>query len=260
MIVGPRRVQTTRALKSALPQDYLPFGIEVPVTPGAPQAHSRSGCRSLAAMTAGTGAAAYVCRDFACRQPVSDPEDLAQDLRHGARVASGMNGPVTISFNADHARAAFRFSHPTGNIITADTVSALAAASKRRRQSSPEVDRTRRAGAGLQLWRERSRARARSNRERSTRDASVDRGSAASASRDRRGRARPMSGRWLRAGSGVRSDFRGRKCDVRLSGDCAGRVPAGRRRPVASRGGRAVAVRTIVTGESRTASGVAGRW
>jgi uncharacterized protein YyaL (SSP411 family) len=38
----------------------------------------------IGAMTAGDGAAAYVCRDFACRQPVSSPEDLKSLLAAGA--------------------------------------------------------------------------------------------------------------------------------------------------------------------------------
>lgn len=37
-----------------------------------------------------------------------------------------MSASVAISFNADHTRAAFRFSHPKGNIITIDTITALA--------------------------------------------------------------------------------------------------------------------------------------
>jgi cyclohexa-1,5-dienecarbonyl-CoA hydratase len=36
-----------------------------------------------------------------------------------------MTAPVDISFNDDHTRATFRLWHPTGNIITADTVTAL---------------------------------------------------------------------------------------------------------------------------------------
>jgi cyclohexa-1,5-dienecarbonyl-CoA hydratase len=37
-----------------------------------------------------------------------------------------MTAPVAISFNDDHTRAAFRLWHPKGNIITADTIAALA--------------------------------------------------------------------------------------------------------------------------------------
>lgn len=36
-----------------------------------------------------------------------------------------MTVPVTVSFDADRSRAAFRISHPKGNIITADTIAAL---------------------------------------------------------------------------------------------------------------------------------------
>jgi cyclohexa-1,5-dienecarbonyl-CoA hydratase len=38
-----------------------------------------------------------------------------------------MNGSVAVSFDADRTRAAFTFSHPKGNIITADMIAALSA-------------------------------------------------------------------------------------------------------------------------------------
>ena len=38
-----------------------------------------------------------------------------------------MNGSVAVSFDAGRTRAAFTFSHPKGNIITADMIAALAA-------------------------------------------------------------------------------------------------------------------------------------
>jgi cyclohexa-1,5-dienecarbonyl-CoA hydratase len=37
-----------------------------------------------------------------------------------------MSAPVAVSLSSDHGRAAFRFSHPTGNIITGETIAALA--------------------------------------------------------------------------------------------------------------------------------------
>jgi cyclohexa-1,5-dienecarbonyl-CoA hydratase len=37
-----------------------------------------------------------------------------------------MTAAVAVSLSGDHTRAAFKFSHPTGNIITADTIAALA--------------------------------------------------------------------------------------------------------------------------------------
>ncbi len=80
VLVGDPDAPKTRALKSALAARYLPFGIVVPVAPGAPQQALAERLPFIGAMTTGAGAAAYVCRDFACRQPVSDPEDLAQEL------------------------------------------------------------------------------------------------------------------------------------------------------------------------------------
>jgi uncharacterized protein len=70
-----------RALERALAQQYLPFAIQLRVR--------REGQRALAgslpfieAMRPVNGAAAaYVCRDFTCRQPVTTPDDLQQALR-----------------------------------------------------------------------------------------------------------------------------------------------------------------------------------
>jgi hypothetical protein len=80
VIVGPRRVQTTQALNSAVSKHYLPFAIQVPVEPGDMQAALAERLPFVGAMTAGPGAAAYVCRDFTCRQPVFDPDALADEL------------------------------------------------------------------------------------------------------------------------------------------------------------------------------------
>ena len=38
-----------------------------------------------------------------------------------------MNGSVAVSFDAARTRAAFTFSHPKGNILTADMIAALSA-------------------------------------------------------------------------------------------------------------------------------------
>jgi hypothetical protein len=80
VIVGPRRVQTTQALNSAVSKHYLPFAIQVPVEPGDKQAALAERLPFVGSMTAGPGAAAYVCRDFTCRQPVFDPDALADEL------------------------------------------------------------------------------------------------------------------------------------------------------------------------------------
>jgi hypothetical protein len=39
-----------------------------------------------------------------------------------------MRAPLEVAFNADQTRAAFRFFHPKGNIITTEIIAALSAA------------------------------------------------------------------------------------------------------------------------------------
>jgi uncharacterized protein YyaL (SSP411 family) len=63
-----------------LARHYLPFAIVIPVS----ATESRDELSKLlpftAAMTAGAGAAAYVCRDFTCRQPVGTASELRREL------------------------------------------------------------------------------------------------------------------------------------------------------------------------------------
>jgi uncharacterized protein YyaL (SSP411 family) len=54
--------------------------IVVPVVPGAAQDRLAAILPFTAAMTDLGSAAAYVCRDFTCRQPVSTTADLAREL------------------------------------------------------------------------------------------------------------------------------------------------------------------------------------
>jgi hypothetical protein len=76
VVLGERGGQGTRALERELASRYLPFAVHVPVAPPA-QAAVASHLAFIEAMHAGEGAAAYVCRDFTCQQPVSDPAALA---------------------------------------------------------------------------------------------------------------------------------------------------------------------------------------
>ncbi len=59
---------------------YLPFSIVVPAVPGPAQDRLGTLLPFTAAMTPGDGAAAYVCRDFTCRQPVTTAEELRREL------------------------------------------------------------------------------------------------------------------------------------------------------------------------------------
>jgi uncharacterized protein YyaL (SSP411 family) len=60
---------------------YLPFALIVPVSTKNPGDNLSRLLPFTAAMTARDGAAAYVCRNFACRQPVSTAQDLARELQ-----------------------------------------------------------------------------------------------------------------------------------------------------------------------------------
>jgi uncharacterized protein YyaL (SSP411 family) len=73
-------------LMKEVARHYLPFGIVIPVTPGPSQAALGRFLPFTSAMSQREDrAAAYVCRDFACRQPVTAPEALASELKAGQR-------------------------------------------------------------------------------------------------------------------------------------------------------------------------------
>ena len=80
VIVGEAAASATRALKRQLARHYLPFAIVIPVEPSRTQDAVAGLLEFVAGMTARDGAAAYVCREFTCQQPVSRPEDLAAML------------------------------------------------------------------------------------------------------------------------------------------------------------------------------------
>ncbi|MDQ3347435.1 MAG: thioredoxin domain-containing protein [Acidobacteriota bacterium] len=67
-------------LARELARHYRPFTIVIPLAPGAPQGTLAGLLPFTAAMTDHGGAAAYVCRDFTCRQPATTPEALARQL------------------------------------------------------------------------------------------------------------------------------------------------------------------------------------
>jgi uncharacterized protein YyaL (SSP411 family) len=77
VIVGNERTGT---LERAVGARYLPFATTLTLTPDAQDALSPT-LPLLAAMRPVNGrAAAYVCRNFACRQPVTTVEELAGEL------------------------------------------------------------------------------------------------------------------------------------------------------------------------------------
>jgi len=76
VVVGDPQAEPTRDLERELAAHYLPFGIHVPVVPGSLQEALARRLHFVRAMTPGPGAAAYVCRNFTCEQPVHTREAL----------------------------------------------------------------------------------------------------------------------------------------------------------------------------------------
>lgn len=71
----------SRPLRAELAARYLPFGIVIPVEPGERQDLIGRVLPAVAAMRQTDGrATAFVCRDFACREPVVDPAALSGQL------------------------------------------------------------------------------------------------------------------------------------------------------------------------------------
>ncbi len=84
VIVDSDRPEEGDALVRGLAQQYLPFAVALRMTPDR-QAALAAALPFLAEMKpVGGHAAAYVCRDFACRQPVTSAEALEQELRASA--------------------------------------------------------------------------------------------------------------------------------------------------------------------------------
>ena len=79
VIVG--NPDAARALKAETARHYLPFSLIIPVSTTASRDAVSKRLPFIAAMTARDGAAAYVCRDFTCRQPVETAPDLERELR-----------------------------------------------------------------------------------------------------------------------------------------------------------------------------------
>ena len=82
VIVGERSDPATVALRRRVAARYLPFAVRVNVEPGAAQ---QALGRVLPFMAAfgmrGGRATAYVCADFACREPTGDPDVLEAQLQ-----------------------------------------------------------------------------------------------------------------------------------------------------------------------------------
>ena len=70
-----------RSLAAEVARHYLPFAVVIPASMTAQHENLSRLLPFTRTMTAHDGAAAYVCRDFTCRQPVTAAEDLARELQ-----------------------------------------------------------------------------------------------------------------------------------------------------------------------------------
>ena len=81
VVVGERARPDTVALRRVVAQRYLPFAVRLQVEPGPSQEMLGELLPFVASMRMRDGrATAYVCADFACREPVTDPQALAAQL------------------------------------------------------------------------------------------------------------------------------------------------------------------------------------
>jgi uncharacterized protein YyaL (SSP411 family) len=71
-----------KPLRAEAARHYAPFALMVPVTPGDPQRVLAAAMPFIGAMRQKDGlATAFVCRDFACREPVTTSGALAAQLQ-----------------------------------------------------------------------------------------------------------------------------------------------------------------------------------
>jgi uncharacterized protein len=81
VIAGAPAADSTAALRREMARHYRPFALVIPLAPGESQEQLAKVLPFVAGMAPRDGvAAAYVCRNFACRQPVTDPAALRAEL------------------------------------------------------------------------------------------------------------------------------------------------------------------------------------
>jgi uncharacterized protein YyaL (SSP411 family) len=72
----------TLPLRTEIARHYLPFALTVPVAPGDPQRTLAAALPFVGPMLQKDGhPTAFVCRDFACREPVTAVDALASQLQ-----------------------------------------------------------------------------------------------------------------------------------------------------------------------------------
>jgi uncharacterized protein len=82
VVVGERGSEAALELERELASHYAPFAIHVPVTPGANQEALAARLEFIIGMNPET-AAAYVCQNFTCQEPVTRRSELAELLNTG---------------------------------------------------------------------------------------------------------------------------------------------------------------------------------
>ena len=89
VIVGAADDEATQALMREAVAKYDPFSVLVPVEPGAAQSQLARLLPFISAMTMRDGRpTAYVCHDFTCGEPATDPAGLAERLSRTIAVDS----------------------------------------------------------------------------------------------------------------------------------------------------------------------------
>jgi hypothetical protein len=81
VVSGPRQAVETAALERTVARRYLPFAVVMSLDAASPDRQRSGRLPWLASMSPKDGrASAYICRDFSCQAPVSDPAALDRQL------------------------------------------------------------------------------------------------------------------------------------------------------------------------------------
>jgi len=80
VIVGPEEREDTRQMKETVASRYLPFAVTVPLSPENREALARQMPFVTPMTMRGGQATVYVCRDFACSQPTTDPVEVVKQV------------------------------------------------------------------------------------------------------------------------------------------------------------------------------------
>jgi uncharacterized protein YyaL (SSP411 family) len=93
VLVGPREAPATRAMLEVVHRRYLPNRVLAHVDPGAP-AGPLAGPLVEGKRAVDGQVTAYVCREFTCSEPVTDPEALGALLEKGGPEVGASQAPA----------------------------------------------------------------------------------------------------------------------------------------------------------------------